>query len=33
MQGADLKRRMGVALDGGRVHIRDEGWKELKVGS
>lgn len=23
---------MGVALDGGMVHIRQEGWKELKVG-
>jgi len=23
---------MGVALDGGMVHVRDEGWKELKVG-
>jgi len=25
--------RMGVALDGAMVHIRDEGWKEFKVGS
>jgi len=24
--------RMGVSMDGGMVHIRDEGWKELKVG-
>lgn len=24
--------RMGVAMDGGMVHIREEGWKELKVG-
>jgi len=24
--------RMGVSMDGGRVHVRDEGWKELKVG-
>jgi len=23
---------MGVSIDGGMVHIRDEGWKELKVG-
>jgi Uncharacterised protein family (UPF0236) len=23
---------LGVAMDGGMVHIRDEGWKELKVG-
>jgi len=24
--------RMGAAMDGGMVHIRKEGWKELKVG-
>ena len=24
--------RMGAAMDGTMVHIRDEGWKELKVG-
>lgn len=30
--GAERKR-MGVALDGTMVHIRQEGWKELKVGS
>jgi len=24
--------RMGVALDGSMMHIRDEGWKEFKVG-
>lgn len=24
--------RMGVAMDGTMVHIREEGWKELKVG-
>jgi hypothetical protein len=24
--------RMGVAMDGGMLHIRKEGWKELKVG-
>src|SRR5512135_1593101 len=23
---------LGVAMDGGMVHIREEGWKELKVG-
>jgi hypothetical protein len=23
---------LGAAMDGGMVHIRDEGWKELKVG-
>jgi hypothetical protein len=27
-EGQDL----GVAMDGGMVHIREEGWKELKVG-
>jgi hypothetical protein len=25
--------RMGVAMDGSMIHIRDEGWKELKVGT
>lgn len=30
---AEAKGRMGVAMDGGMIHIRDEGWKELKVGS
>jgi hypothetical protein len=25
-------RRLGAALDGAMVHIRQEGWKELKVG-
>lgn len=24
--------RMGVGLDGANIHIREEGWKELKVG-
>lgn len=28
--GAD---RMGVAMDGGMVHVRDEGWKEFKAGA
>ena len=27
-----IKRRMGVAMDGAMIHIRGEGWKELKVG-
>lgn len=27
-----IPRRMGVAMDGGMVAIREEGWKELKVG-
>lgn len=26
------KGRMGVAMDGGMIHIRGEGWKEVKVG-
>lgn len=26
------ERRMGVAMDGSMIHIRQEGWKELKVG-
>jgi hypothetical protein len=25
-------KRMGVAMDGGMIHVRGEGWKELKVG-
>ena len=25
-------KRMGVAMDGGMIHIRDEGWKEIKIG-
>jgi hypothetical protein len=25
-------QRMGVALDGAMMHIRDEGWKEVKLG-
>ncbi len=27
------ERPMGTAMDGGMVHIRNEGWKELKVGT
>jgi hypothetical protein len=30
---AEPKGRMGVAMDGSMIHIRDEGWKELKVGT
>jgi hypothetical protein len=26
------KGRMGIAMDGGMIHIRKEGWKELKIG-
>jgi hypothetical protein len=25
-------KRMGVALDGALMHVRDEGWKEVKIG-
>jgi hypothetical protein len=31
-RAAVTDQRMGVALDGASVHIRDEGWKELKIG-
>jgi len=27
-----IAQRMGVAMDGGMINVRDEGWKELKVG-
>lgn len=26
-------RRMGTAIDGAMIHIREEGWKELKIGA
>jgi hypothetical protein len=29
---APVGQDLGVAMDGGMVHIQDEGWKELKVG-
>ena len=29
---SETDERMGVSMDGGMVHICDEGWKELKVG-
>ena len=29
----EMKGRMGVALDGSMVHILEEGWKEVKIGS
>lgn len=32
-RGVEQKGRMGVSMDGSMIHIRDEGWKELKVGS
>jgi hypothetical protein len=28
-----LDQRMGVAMDGFMVHLRDEGWKEMKLGA
>lgn len=31
--GCDHQQRKGVSMDGGMVHIRDEGWKEFKVGT
>jgi hypothetical protein len=31
--GCDHHQRKGVSMDGGMVHIRDEGWKEFKVGT
>ncbi|MEA3459297.1 MAG: hypothetical protein U9R11_01225 [Chloroflexota bacterium] len=31
-RGARQEGRKGVAMDGSMVHIREEGWKELKVG-
>jgi len=26
-------QRLGVSLDGGKMHIRGEGWKEFKLGT
>jgi hypothetical protein len=31
--GSDHDRPLGVSLDGGKINIRDEGWKELKAGT
>jgi hypothetical protein len=31
--GCDHDRPLGVSLDGGKMHIRGEGWKEFKVGT
>jgi len=31
--GQDHRQRKGVSMDGGMVNIRDEGWKEVKVGA
>lgn len=33
LPGEDLDIRRGVSMDGGMVHIREEGWKEMKVGT
>jgi len=32
VERVEPKGRMGVAMDGCMIHIREEGWKELKVG-
>jgi hypothetical protein len=29
----DPEQRMGLAMDGAMVHLREEGWKEFKVGT
>ncbi len=31
--GADHDRPLGVSLDGGKLHLREEGWKEFKTGA
>ena len=31
--GCDHRKRKGMSIDGGMVHIRGEGWKEVKVGA
>lgn len=31
--GRDHRQRKSVSIDGGMVHIRGEGWKEMKVGA
>jgi hypothetical protein len=31
--GQDHGERKGIGIDGGMVHIREEGWKEVKVGT
>jgi hypothetical protein len=31
--GADHDQPLGVSLDGGKVHVRGEGWKEFKAGA
>ena len=32
-RAVESDRRMGVAMDGMMVHVRQEGWKELKLGA
>lgn len=29
----DHRQRKGISMDGGMVHVRGEGWKEMKVGT
>jgi hypothetical protein len=31
--GCDHRRRKGISMDGGKLHLRGEGWKEFKVGT
>ena len=31
--GQDHHQRLGLSLDGGKMHIRGEGWKEFKAGT
>lgn len=31
--GRDHAQRKGLSLDGGKLHVRNEGWKEFKVGA
>ena len=31
--GLDHRRRQGISMDGGKAHVRGEGWKEFKVGT
>lgn len=33
LPGQDLDIQRGLSLDGGMVHLRGEGWKEIKVGA
>lgn len=31
--GRDHHQRKGISMDGGKVHVRGEGWREFKVGT